>query len=198
MNDGLTYVISEATVHWCVTISSRDALSQSRVPTVSGRRKNGRTVTGCMDLFDTRHGARLRQGVNNVSSRLVYAEVLAALLFVLASLIPLGRPNTASGSYVHLLSSSTCGGEITWQAAVSHYPLLARLPDGGTVIYQHNHCHWEVSFTSRPPHHILATLLDLHVPTAWGTAQPSPPRPTPEQTQPQTPGPDFAVRATNP
>jgi hypothetical protein len=154
------------------------------------------TFTFCRHILDT--GARFQEGVDSVSSRWVYAGVLTALLFVLASLIPFGRPNTASGSSVHLVSSSTCGGEITWQAAVSYYPLLARLPDGGTVIYQHNHCRWEVSFTSRPPHHVLAALLDLHVPTAWGTAQPSPPRPTPEQTQPQTPGPGFPVLVTNP
>jgi hypothetical protein len=49
------------------------------------------------------------------------------------------------------------------------------------LLYQYNHCQWEVSFTSRPPHHILAILLGLHVPTAWSTAQPSPPRPTPDK-----------------
>ena len=138
------------------------------------------------------------QGVRSVSNRRVYAGIVTALLLVLASVISFGRPHTKSGSDVHLLSNSTCGGEITGQTAMSHYPFLARLPDGGKVLYDNNHCQWEVTFTSRPPHHILAVLLDMRVPVAWGFAQPSPPRPTPEQTQPQIPGPDFPVSATSP
>jgi hypothetical protein len=135
-----------------------------------------------------------------VPRRWVYAGMVLALLLVLASVLPLSRPHTRSRSDVHLLSNSTCGGEITWRAAVAQYPLLARLPDGGTVLYQANHCQWEVAFTSRPPHHILAILLDLHVPTAWSAAPPSPPRPTPEQILPQTPlGPGQGlVPATDP
>jgi len=135
-----------------------------------------------------------------VSSRWVYAGMATVLLLVLASVLSLGRPHTRSRTDVHLLAHSACGGEITWQAAVSQYPVLADLPDGGTLLYQYNHCQWEVSFTSRPPHHILAILLGLHVPTAWSTAQPSPPRPTPEKTLPQTPlGPgQFAAPATTP
>ncbi len=146
-------------------------------------------------------------GGGTTAVRWGYGGVAAVFLILMAVFGASARLPRTPPARSRLVSTATCGGELTWRAAQSRYPFLARLPDGGTVIFllsavnQHRPCQWEVSFTSRPPDRILATLLGLKVPTAWSNARPSPPRPTPEETQfilgPDFPGAPLSGNALN-